>query len=326
MKRSAKELQSEFMNIQHKGKQTLRLFLLFFLLVLFAYCGVQGYLLSLIYPDFNEHAVSYGFKILWQLMWLLPVWHLWKYRRIGKILYFLCLLFAFYECRNMYAYVLEETEAMPSVVWISLSLACLWRLFLVSGQIKLIHNAKIRSIWSVYDMFDEELRDEEEEIVIVPQKEETPLERKAKTRLHNGAVRMGISLYAFFIIVFVLLMVCKIQLPELKEGIEIIERTIFGNFLFTAFLWILPIAAMYMYHALTRWLLAACLLAELIKAIASWESYAYIVTSDLVLPFAQYLFAGIEIFRFFLLIWWGQKILRDPYCYYFWQKARRERE
>lgn len=323
MKRSNEELKDEFMNIQHKGKQTLRIFLLLFLFLLLFYCGTQGYLTSLLYEDFYEHTYVYLWKIALQLFWLIPVWQLWKYRRFGKLLYFICMVLTLYICKDMYVFITSAHSVLTSYMYFSLGLACGWRLFLILGFVKLFHNPKIRSIWSVYDMFDDELNDEEDRIAdIQPEKPETPLEKKAKQHLHAYAIKMGFMLFAYILIVLISLLILKDQLPQMKESLDIIERTLYGCFLFTAFLWIMPISAMYMYHRSTRWLLAGCFMIEIVKVIVSFDRYIYIVTSPLVTSFGRIIFMIIELLRFVILLWWSINVIRDPYSYHYWKKEK----
>lgn len=323
MKKTIEQLQSDFLEIQHKGKQSLRLFLLGIFFLLLVYCVLIGYLMSITYIDFNEHIFSYLWRVGLQVLWIIPLWLLWKYHKIGRVLYFGCLVYTLYGLKDMYQYVLEAQQTFTLNHYLLLIVACGWRICLCLGQFKLFHNSNIRSIWSVYDMFDDELKEEiepyKEEPVII---KDTPVTKKAKKFLHKYSIGMGIFLYSFIVLVLLFLLILKTQSPSMKESIEIIERTLFGNFLFSAFLWIAPIMAMYMYHSSTRWLLLLCILGELTKIILSFSSYLYIFTSPLVNASGKSIFVVIECLRYTMLILWSLKVLRNPYSYRLWQKKK----
>lgn len=323
MKKTTEELQSEFMDIQHKGKQTLRLFVLGMLLLLIGYCVLLGYMMSITYADFNEHMFTYLWRIGVQLFWIIPLWQLWKYHKLGRFLYFICLVYSIYSLKEIYYYVLDAQQTFTLYHYIMISIACAWRLGLTMGLIKIFHNSKIRSIWSVYDMFDDELKEDiepyKEEVPVV---KDTPITKKAKKFLHKASITMGILLYSFIVIVLMFLLILKTQSPSMKESIEIIERTLFGNFLFSAFLWMLPMIAMYMYHRSTRWLLGLCCISEVIKVVIMFSSYMYIYTSPLVNVSARSIFTVLEIMRFTMLIIWTLKVLRNPYSYRLWLKKK----
>lgn len=323
MKKSSEQLQNEFEHIQYKGKQTLRLFVLGILLLLIGYCSTQIYFMMQVFPDFHDQMVTYIWRPVFQILWIFPLWQLWKYRKIGKVLYFLCLVLTLYGCKDIYFYIMDGYVSFQLFHYFIIFFAILWRLILSAGFIKLLHNSKIRSIWSLYDMFDDELADDIEVLKDqAPIKEETPIEKKAKKHLHKYAIQMGSMLYTFIVLAIVLLVIMKMQLPDAKEGIEIIERTLYGNFLFSSFIWMIPIAAMYMYHKSTRWLLVCSMLLEIIKIFLTYTSYIYIFDSVFVDSFAQGVFAIIEGLRLSMLLWWIIKVLRDPYGYHYWKKTQ----
>lgn len=323
MKKNVEELQNEFEVIQHKGKQSLRLFLIAFLLLLIAYFGIQFYLMSHIFEDFQKDIITYIWRLCLQLLWIIPFWQLWKYHKLGKFLYFLCLLYTLYISKDIYFYVRQSYDTFHLYHYILILLGVLWRILLSLGFIKLLHNSYIRSIWSVYDFFDEELADEERFLKEdnVPVVKDKPIVKKAKKRMHDRSIRMAIILYAYIICIILGLFILKSQMPIHKESIEIIERMLYGNFLFDAFLWILPITALYMYHRSTRWLLIIAGSSEIIKVFISFSSYVYIFSQSHVDSFVQIIFIIIELLRFGIFGYWIFKILRDPYSYYYWKRT-----
>lgn len=236
-------LRKRYIKRQRQGKQDLRFLSLMLFVGLLLYSALNLYVLTRI-SDASAYLsddIAYCGGTL--LMWCIPLRMMWKYNKLGRWCYWLCLGSSVYLYREIPS--LFQVEWEPDTLrYVFLVLFVLKCAMMIYGGIRLMLSKTIRSIWNVDDLFDDELARLEQEV------ESDPIiyskaEEKSRWLLKRCAFRLGACLYISILLIFVILGLLSSKLPELSDSILAIQYLLFSECLFSAMVWSIPVIGMY---------------------------------------------------------------------------------
>lgn len=332
MKDKSLNKEKEYRKLVKSGRQNLRISLIFFVFILIATIAGQGYALFKLYEkDYTEVLLNFAVRAAVMLfIWLLAISKLWKYRKTGRFLYFVACAISCYGLKELYTFYEAQSHAFSTSLYFYgfLVLGIIIRIAGIRNTIHYFKDKAIRSIWSVYDMFDDELDelDVYEDEKALPEIEEvnhdTPLMVKAKKHMRSKARMLAIFLYCFCIFVILCVVIIKTQLPDMEEYLELIQYFQFMASLFSMFVWSIPVVILYLYKPYSKVTLLGAGILELLHALFSVSNYWKIASSPMVDPL-KWMYFLFEFIRIFMLLTLALRVSRDPYIYAFWKNEER---
>lgn len=302
MPRNNQERKAIYHRRQQEGKQDLRFMLLFFFLGLLLYTALGYYLIGNMEVegvDLLGQFLLYGIGTF--IGWCIPIHLLWKYNRIGRMLFLLCTCASIYLYRNAFAYV-SLTIAPMFYKYMFLSLFICKCCLILYCTMKLVCSYTIRSIWDFGDLYDDELE-------ALDQAETTLIEEclpkwmvKAKLMLKRCSIRLGICLYVSTILIFIGLGIFSSMMPSYKEAIGAIQYPLFSQCLFSVMVWSVPVFGMYMGKQWSPYLILIPILGEVIRNVISFHDVIGIFTNQLIPLEIAMLYMLLTIFRYACLL------------------------
>lgn len=304
--------QKQYRKRQRQGKQDLRFLSLLLFLALLLYSALSFYLISRMTNIDHECYVRVSLYVLGTLfLWSFALRLLWKYNRMGRILYWLCLLVS--------AYLYKDVSVLFSLTWepvldryaftVLFLLKCV---MLIYGGLRLTFSSTIRSIWSMNELFDQELADLEsvEELPNVIPLSQT--DQRIVALLKRSSITLALCLYLSMIAIFVVLGVMGNRLPEYREGLHAIQYQLFSECLFSALLWTVPIIMMYMGRKWSPYLIYAGGGGEFIRLGLSYVTYIQLFQNAFIPTAVKLLFAAIACMRYLMLYFLCRNLLHHP--------------
>lgn len=296
---------------QRQGKQDLRFLSLMLFVGLLLYSALNLYVLTRI-PDASKSLFNYTvYSGGTLLLWCIPLRMMWKYNKLGRWCYWLCLMIS--------VYIYREVPALFNVQWEPVSLRYIFQILfvlkctmLIYGGIRLLFSKTIRAIWNVDDLFDDELAQleqiEESEPIVYSKAEE-----KSRLLLKRCAMRLGACLYISVLSIFVLLGILSSKLPDLSEAILAVQYLLFSECLFSVMVWSIPIIGMYLGNTWSPYFILVSTGGEIIRFIMSYQSYVELFSDPNVAASIKLLFVVIEFMRFLILYFSCRSAFRHPY-------------
>lgn len=311
MQSDAETIRRRYKKRQRQGKQDLRFLSLLLFIGLLLYSALNLYVLTRI-ADASAYLSDYIAHCLGTLLlWGIPLRMMWKFNKLGRWCYWLCLMIS--------VYIYREVPALFNVQWEPVSLRYIFQILfvlkcsmLIYGGIRLLLSKTIRAIWNVDDLFDDELAQleqvEESEPVVYSKAEE-----KSRWLLKRCAFRLGACLYISILLIFVFLGIMSSKLPELSDSILAIQYLFFSECLFSAMVWSIPVIGMYLGNLWSPYFILVAVCGETIRLIMSCESYVELFNDPLIEPSIKLLFVFIELTRFLILYFSCRSAFRHPY-------------
>jgi len=307
------EIKQRYRQRQRQGKQDLRFLSLLLFLGLLFYTALNFYIVSRVIQGSENVLIQYmlyAFSTL--LMWCIPLRMLWKFNKLGRWLYWLCLLVSLYVYKDVAA--LWDVNWEPAFYkYIFLVLFGLKCCLLCYGGLRLMLSSTIRGIWNVDDLFDEELAEMDTmEPVIVPHKTKSKAEAKAVMLLKRTAIRLGLCLYISMILIFAALGLLATKLPDEMEAVRTIQYQLFSESLFSVLIWSVPMIAMYMGKPWSPYLIPAAGAGEFLRLGLSYVQYIDLFQNKLMSIEIKLLFVMIFVLRYLLLYYSCRNALTHP--------------
>ncbi len=324
MQGDAEAIRKRYKKRQRQGKQDLRFLSLLLFIGLLLYSALNLYVLTRITEasTYLSDYIAYCLGTL--LLWCIPLRMMWKFNKLGRWCYWLCLIASVYIYREAPALfqVQLEPKTLRYIFQVLFVLKCAMMIY---GGIRLMLSKTIRAIWNVDDLFDDELaqleRVEESAPIMYSKAEE-----KSRWLLKRCALRLGICLYISILLIFVLLGIMSSKLPELSDSILAIQYLLFSECLFSAMVWSIPVIGMYLGNLWSPYFIFAAVCGEIIRLIMSYESYIELFNDPLIEPLIKLLFVCIEAVRFLILYFSCRSAFCHPYLKAYRSQAIAQRQ
>lgn len=292
---------------KHQGMQDLRVMCLLFIVGLILYTCLNGYVVLHIQESTYELIKWYGIYAVGTLLgWCIPIYLLWHFNRLGRLLFLSFVAASFYLYRDSIQFLSLDIEKN---IWfytfiILFIFKCLLILWVV---MRFMFSSSIHCIWSMDEMFDEELEmDQEEDDEEV---EEISISmQKAQKTLQRGAIRLAMLLYASLLLIFMLLSMLKNFVPKYETALSDVQMVLFNQCLFSAFVWSIPMIAMYVGIKRSMYFLYMAILLELVYACFTITTYQVIFQNEAMPLQLQVLYIVITLIRYLLLLRFTQGI------------------
>lgn len=304
--------QTQYRKHRRQGKADLRFLSLLLFLALLLYTALSFYLISRISNADQELYMRFCFSVLGTLlMWSIVLRLLWKFNRLGRLLYWLGLFFSAYLYKD--AVILFSLTWEPAVDRYAFILLFLLKcIILLYGGLRLSFSPAIRSIWSMNELFDRELA------ALEPAQEQpqsiplSPSDQKIITLLKRSSITLALCLYLSMIAIFVLLGLMSSQLPDYSEGLHAIQYQLFSECLFSALLWSVPIIIMYMGRKWSPYLIYVGGGGEFIRLGLSYVTYMQLFQNAFIPTAVKVLFVLIDCIRYLTLYLLCRSLLHHP--------------
>lgn len=322
-----------FKYVQSKGKQNLRFMILLYCLFLCLY-SIIVYVLGV--QLFHDQRSVVQFPILFHLGVMLSIWafimfQLWKYSRLGKMLFTIYAFVSFYFLKNIPVLFTTAHDMQEQVLCIILVSLCIGKNILgVLCMFRLYMDKTMRCIWNLYDIYENDLIQLDEKGNIntrnhgmdtqQDRKAETKLEKKAKTYLRIYTFLLVVYLYGSLSCIYLFMFLVRYYNPKAENGMEYVQRILLLSCLYTAFIWSLPLLGMFLYKRWTRVAILCMTMLEggrfivmLPQILKTFQTQHYLVISIVV-------FVGLEGLRYFLLFKIQYAIYRNVYISTYWSR------
>lgn len=315
MRGSNAAVQKKYRKIQRQGKQDLRFLSLMIFLGLLLYSALNYYVLTRLDhtpADAMKTYLVYAVSSL--ILWCVPLRMLWHYNRLGRYVYGFCFGISAYFYVQRFPFVSEEwTPAFFRILFqLLFGLKCA---MLCYGGVRIFFSKKIRSIWNVYGLFDDELAKMEEFKEVKEEKTEriSKKEKKAVMLLKRASLRLGFFLYFSVLASFMLFGILIRILPQYHDAIQAIQYPLFSECLFSVMVWSIPVIGMYLGKSWSPYLIYVALLGEALRLLLSYSQYVDLLGNQLIPIVLKLLWIVIEIMRFLLLFFSCRSALQHPY-------------
>lgn len=309
-------LRKKYRKIQRQGKQDLRFLSLMIFLGLLLYSALNYYVLTRIDHTVADVMKTYLFyAIITLLLWCVPLRMLWRYNRLGRYVYLLCIGISVYLYRNQLSFVSDEwTPAFFRYLFqLLFLLKCIMILY---GGVRIFTSAKIRSIWNVYELFDDELAKMENIKEGKESKEEQHMskkEKKAVILLKRASLRLAFCLYFSVLVSFMLFGILIRILPQYHDAIQAIQYPLFSECLFSVMVWSIPVIGMYLVKSWSPYLIYVAMTGEGVRLLLSYSQYIELFGNRIIPIVLKLLLIVIEIMRYLLVFISCRSALRHPY-------------
>lgn len=302
MLKDAKEKRVIYHKRQQMGKQDLRFLLLFFFLGLLLYTALSFYLISNMEVkeiDLFTQFIFYGGGSF--LLWCIPIRMLWRYNRLGRIVFLICIVASIYCYRNSMAYLSLEIEP-EFYKYMFLALFICKCCLLLYAAFQLMFSRSIRSIWDFGDLYDDELEaldawEPEQLEEVFPKWME-----KARIKLKRCSIRLGVCLYTSIVLIFLGLTLLASLMPDYAEAISAIQYPLFSQCLFSIMVWSVPVFGMYMGKRWSPYLLFIPILGEILRNVISFQDTLGIFSNQLIPIEIGAMYLILTILRYLLLL------------------------
>lgn len=309
--RSEEARRKQYKKRQRQGKQDLRFLSLMLFIGLLLYSALNLYVMTRL-PDASAYYSDYMiYGGLTLMMWCIPLRMMWKYNKLGRWCYWLCLILS--------VYIYREIPALFNVTWEPITFRYMFQVLfvlkctmMIYGGVRLMLSKTIRSIWNVDDLFDDELaqlEQVEESAPIVYSKAED----KSRLLLKRCAFRLGACLYISVLSIFVILGILSSKLPDLSDAILVLQYLLFSECLFSVMVWSIPVIGMYLGNMWSPYLILVSACGEIIRLVMSYESYTELFCDPTIATSVKLLFVVIEAMRFLILYFSCRSAFRHPY-------------
>lgn len=302
----------KYRKMQRQGKQDLRFLSLMLFLGIMLYSALNYYVLTRIDNVTAEVMKTYLFyAVITLLLWSIPLRMLWKFNRLGRYVYLLS--------TGLCAYLYHDQLSFIGNDWTPVFFRYLFQfLFIVKwlmvlyGGVRIFSSAAIRSIWNVYELFDDELA-KMEEVKEVKEVRMSKKEKKAVILLKRASLRLGICLYCSVLAAFLLFGVLIRGLPQYHDAIQAIQYPLFSECLFSVMVWSVPVIGMYLGKIWSPYLIYVAIIGEVLRLLLSYTQYIELFLNRLIPLEMKLLFIVLEIMRYLLVFFSCRSALQHPY-------------
>lgn len=285
---------------KRQGMQDLRVMCLLFFVGLMLYTCANGYVIFQIQDHTYELMKWYGiYAVGTMLGWCIPIYLLWHFNRLGRLLFLSFVAASLYLYRNSMQFFSLDIE--KDIWFYTFIVLFIIKCFIILWvTMCLMFTSSIHCIWSMDEMFDEELEmevedDEEAEEISIPV-------QKAQKKLKRGAIRLAMLLYLSLLIIFILLSLLKKFVPVYEIALSDVQMILFTQCLFSAFVWSIPMMVMYMAKRKSSYILYLAILVEILYACFRMRDYQVIFQNKDMPLQLQVLYIAITFIRYLLLL------------------------
>lgn len=345
-----------FKYVQSKGKQNLRFMILLFLLFLLIYSILSYFMMSEL---FHEKIKNIEQKVLIRvgieiIICIFIVVQLWKYSKLGKIMFTVYALISFYSCKDLpVLFQVSLPDFQNQLLRIVFVILMIGKNILgFACMLKLYTDKRIRCIWSLYDLYEKDLVALDGENAYVPYDHdksqglqlinttstsqtlqsihseiekptygyESKLEKKANIYLRTYTYVLLLYVYGSMCSIYMFMFVMRYYNPKDIDGMEFVQRILLLSCLFTALIWSLPAVSMFMYKRWARITIWCMAFFEMLRMVWSFPQIAKAFeTQHYLLPSLMTLII-IECLRYILLYKINKKLYQNPFVKAFWNK------
>lgn len=327
-----------YSKVQHQGKQSVRFIVVLFFLFLIVYDVVQYILLKnmVSISAVQEMQKTYFYYVSIQaVIWFFICIQLWKYSKLGRILFFIFSILSIYLCKDIVAlYSLHSTHIeiqMMRILFLLLfvgkngiAMFCAWRLFA---------SKKIRCIWSVYDLYEEDLinldGDNEgnslnttiqREVLETYEEEETQLNQRATRFIRRYVFWLLCIVYGCLLLIYLLLFYLQYLYPKDIDGLQYVQRTFLLSCLYTVLIWMLPLISLFLKKRWSKQFIAMAWIVECIQFIISLpQIFTTFQTQNYGIQ-SIFSFIIFTLIRYLLLVRYTMSFYRNPFMKVYWSK------
>lgn len=330
-----------FKHIQGKGKQNLRFMILLFFLFLIAYSILSYYMMSELFHGKIDNIekqvlIRTGIEVF---VCFVIIIQLWKYSKLGKILFTIYAFASFYSCKELpVLFNISLPDFQNQLLRIIFVMLMIGKNILgFSCMLRLYTDKRIRCIWSLYDLYEQDLieldGDEGPDTVLYDTQrvetelekqsvraQESRLERKAKSYLRTYTYLLLVYVYGSMCAIYMFMFVMRYYNPKDIDGMEFVQRILLLSCLFTALIWSLPAVSMFLYKRWARITIWFMGILEVIRLLWSFPHIRNVFqTQHYLLPSIITLII-IESLRYVILFKMNRKIYQNPFIKAFWNK------
>lgn len=292
---------------KRQGMQDLRVMCLLFFVGLILYTCANGYVVFRIQDSTYELIKWYGiYAVGTMLGWCIPIYLLWHFNRLGRLLFLSFVAGSLYLYRNSMQFLSIDIE---KDIWfyafiVLFVIKCLLILWVV---MRLMFASSIHCIWSMDEMYDEELEMEPEDDEEEAEEISVPVQ-KAQKKLKRGAIWLAILLYLSLLIIFMMLSLLKKFVPVYETALSDVQMILFTQCLFSTLVWSIPMMVMYMGKRKSSYILYLAILVEILYACFRMRDYQVIFQNKDMPLQLQALYIAITSVRYLLLLKFTQGI------------------
>lgn len=319
MKSKNQELRDIYHKRQRLGMQNLRFMMLLFLIGLLLYTFLAYYCILQMQVDTNDLKLQfllYGVGSL--VAWCVAIRMLWNFNRLGRIVFLFLTIVSCYLYRNIFGFYALATDSEVFKYIFLILFVCKCSMILYCS-LRLILSPSIRCIWSMDDMFDDEISEMETTTLLSLEQDDvkiSPAIEKAQKELKRFASYLAICLYLSVIVIFLFLAVATHFLPMYEESLSAIVYPLFNQCLFSLMLWSIPVIGMYIGKSWSPFLLYVAILGELLRILISYQNYVDVFTTKAIASEIKTVFIIIEIMRYMVLYRcckkvWNSRIMKQ---------------
>lgn len=312
MRKEDAAFRKKYRKMQRQGKQDLRFLTLMMFLGLILYSALNYYVLTRLDQASGEVIKTYLiYAVVTLMLWSVPLRMLWKFNRLGRYVYLISTVCCAYLYRDQLSFIGSDWSPQFFRYLFQLLFIVKW-LMVIYGGIRLFTSTAIRSIWNVYELFDDELAKMEDvkEVreVKIPKKE-----KKAVMLLKRASLRLAVCLYCSVLAAFLLFGILIRQLPQYHDAIQAIQYPLFSECLFSVMVWSVPVIGMYLGKIWSPYLIYVAVVGEALRFLLSYTQYGELLFNQLIPVSLKLLFFAIEVLRYLLLFFSCRSALRHPY-------------
>lgn len=322
------------MQVQRKGKQDLRfMVLLFFLFLILYYIACYFTLTSLFLVEGVHFQGPYLIQsILSFIIWIFILVQLWKYSKLGKILFTFAAIVSLYTLKQIYIlYQIPMNELMNQLIRVLFCFIVIGKNIVTLTCMRRLYNNKgIRCIWSLYDLGEEELTaldSDDHKILEIEQRmqplsEQSKLSKKAKHLLRRNSIFLIGFLYSSLMVFYFVMFLIRFLFQEQGEAIDYIQRTILLASLYSAFIWSFPAIGMFLYKKWSKILVVIAWLFEFVYLGYNVIDVYGVFQTQHYGGIALSCYAIIQFLRYFIFIKSSLSLFYNPFIKTFWDIRR----
>lgn len=325
---------ANFKAVQQKGKQNLRFMILLFSLFLCLY-SILTYLISiqLLHNKTANSSLSISFRIGSMLfIWLIINIQVWKYEKVGKILFMLYAFVNFYSFKSVFTLLTYVHDIQDQVFFITLLILCtIKNMYGLFCMLRLYTDTSIRCIWCETEPYEKDFRTSAGQKSSIKLLNSTldeqrdgdnisKLERSAKSHLRKYTCLSVFYLYGSLSCIYIFMLLMCYYNPSDENGMEYVQRILLLSCLFTALIWSLPLISMFLYKRWTRIAILCMAILEGIRLVVMLPSVFHTFQTQHYRLISFLVFIGLEGLRYYLLFKLQYAICSNIFIRTYWSK------
>lgn len=305
----------------------LRMILVLFYVFLIIYMVFSYFLLKLM---LEEKSISFLRTFLFHgaglLLWLAVIRMLWNCRRLGRFLFQLLSfinLYTLYELLALFQVSITKEDALLRLVFSVLVIGKAMLALYVSWRLQ--KDPQIVGIWKKNIRAEED--DEEEERVSLPAdtriQHDERVDMRARNRIRACSIALLLYQYGMLVLLYLLMFVLRYYIND-AEGMQFMQRTLLLASLFSALIWSLPVASLFLYKPWSRWIVMLMWLLELLRLFLTLPQLADVFQTQNYQLLSWMVLIVLELLRYILLYRLLDYFLKDPFVRVYWMRRYHE--